>query len=85
MADGRRGPRASVPLPAVLGEREAEVREVVPVEIHGMPLVDVAVSFPDGVVASARLGRESIPVDLSPGERVWVRMAMNVIVGVRRA
>ncbi len=71
-------------MPAVLGEREAEVLEVKPVEIHGVPFADVTLAYPDGVVASARLGRESIPVDLAAGERVLVQAALSVIVGVRR-
>ncbi|MGZ8599149.1 MAG: hypothetical protein ACXWX6_02960 [Actinomycetota bacterium] len=69
----------------MLGEREAEVLEVTPVEIHGVPYADLTLAYPDGVVVSARLGRESIPGDLATGERVWVQAAMNVIVGVRRA
>ncbi|HEU4356633.1 MAG TPA: hypothetical protein VFT27_13675 [Actinomycetota bacterium] len=68
----------------MLAEREAEVLEVSPVQIHGVPYADVAVRYRDGVVASARLGRESIPVDLSVGERVMVQVAMAVIVAVRR-
>ncbi|HET9723783.1 MAG TPA: hypothetical protein VFR44_08065 [Actinomycetota bacterium] len=68
----------------MLTEREAEVLEVSPVQIHGVPYADVAIRYPDGVVASARLGRESIPVDLSKGERVVVQAAMSVIVAVRR-
>ena len=68
----------------MLAEREAEVLEVSPVRIHGVPYADVSVRYPDGVVASARLGRESIPVDLSVGERVMVQAAMSVIVAVRR-
>ena len=68
----------------MLAEREAEVLEVSPVQIHGLPYADVVVRYPDGVVASARLGRESIPVDLTVGERVMVQAAMSVIVAVRR-
>ena len=69
----------------MLGDREAEVIEVTPIEIHGVPYADLVVKYPDGVVASTRLGRESIPVDLAAGERVLVQAAMSVIVGVRRA
>lgn len=69
----------------MLGEREAVVLEVASVEIHGVPYADVTVRYPDEVVASARLGRESIPVDLAVGDRVIVQAAMSVIVGVRRA
>jgi len=76
---------ALVALPAMLGERQAEVLEVTPVEIHGVPYADVTIAYPDGVVASARLGRESIPVNLAAGEQVVVRSAMNVVVGVRRS
>lgn len=68
----------------MLGEREAEVLQVTPVQIHGSPYVDVVVTYADGVVASARLGEESIPVDLAVGEHVTVQVVMNVIVGVRR-
>ena len=84
MARGRPRPAALVAFPAVLGEREAEVLEVTPVEIHGVPYAVLTLAYADGVVASARLGRESIPVDLVAGEGVWVQVAMNVIVGVRR-
>jgi hypothetical protein len=68
----------------VLDEREAEVVEVSLVQIHGAPYADVTMRYPDGVVATARLGRESIPVDLMAGERVMVQAAMSVIVAVRR-
>lgn len=82
---GQEGEPPLVPFPAVLGEREAEVLEVTPVDIHGVSYADVTLAFSDGVVASARLGRESIPVDLAAGTRVLVQVAMNVIVGVREA
>lgn len=68
----------------MLTERVAEVLEVSPVEIHGVPYADLAVRYADGMVASARLGRESMPVDLAAGESVMVQAAMNVIVAVRR-
>ncbi|HSD49603.1 MAG TPA: hypothetical protein VLE71_07220 [Actinomycetota bacterium] len=68
----------------MLTDREAEVLEVSPVQIHGVPYVDLTIRYPEGVVASARLGRESIPVDLRVGERVMVQAAMSVIVAVRR-
>ena len=58
--------------------------EVSLVQMRGAPYADVTVRYPDGVVATARLGRESIPVDLMAGERVMVQAAMSVIVAVRR-
>jgi hypothetical protein len=36
------------------------------------------------VLETARLGPESIPDDLQPGEHVIVNKAVNMIVGIRR-
>ncbi len=60
------------------------MRAVSALEIHGVPYADLSVELDDGVVASGRLGVESIPVDLEVGERVLVRLAMNVMLAVRR-
>ena len=60
------------------------MRQVSTLEIHGVPYVDLTVVFDDGVVASGRLGGESMPVDLTVGERVLVQVAMNIMLGVRR-
>jgi hypothetical protein len=68
----------------VLGEREAEVREVRRFEIHGSPFADVTVAYPDQTIQTARLGAESLPEDLEPGERVMVSSAVNMIVSIRR-
>ena len=46
--------------------------------------VDVTVVFPDRAVENARLGAESIPENLEPGERVMVSRAVNIIVSIRR-
>jgi hypothetical protein len=70
---------------AVLGAREAVVVEVRPWDVHGVGYVDVTVAYPDRSVKTARLGPESVPEDLRPGERVLVDVAVNMIVGVRRA
>lgn len=69
----------------VLGEQEAVVLEVKPWDVHGVAYVDVTVVFPDRAVENARLGAESIPMDLAAGERVMVSRAMNMIVSIRRA
>ena len=68
----------------VLGEREAVVRDVRPWDVHGVGYVDVTVGFSDGMLETARLGAESIPVDLKVGERVMVSTAVNMIVSIRR-
>jgi hypothetical protein len=69
----------------VLGEQEAIVVEVTPFDVHGVGYVDITVAYPDRVLETARLGRESTPVDLRPGEPVMVRKAVNMIVSIRRA
>ena len=69
----------------MLGEREALVLEVKPWDVHGVGYVDVTVAYRDRSVATARLGRESVPGDLAPGDEVLVSIAVNMIVEIRRA
>ena len=68
----------------MLGELEAVVVEVKPWDVHGVGYVDVTVVFPDRMLETARLGPESIPADLQPGENVIVNKVVNMIVGIRR-
>jgi hypothetical protein len=68
----------------VLGDREAVVRELRHVDVHGARFVDVTVSYEGEVLESARLGLESVPEDLQAGERVIVARAVNMIVAIRR-
>ena len=67
-----------------MGERDAVVLEVTPLDVHGVRYVDVSVVFSDRVVENARLGAESIPEDLRAGEQVIVSTAVNMIVAIRR-
>ena len=69
----------------MLGEREAIVLEVKPWDVHGVAYVDVTVTFPDRSIEAARLGRESVPDGLRPGDRVLVTTAANMIVSVRES
>jgi hypothetical protein len=68
----------------VLGEQDAVVLEIRPWDVHGVNFEDVTVVYPDRQVETARLGRESIPAGLEPGEHVLVTKAVNVIVSIRR-
>jgi hypothetical protein len=77
-------PRCFGRLALVLGEQEAVVLEVRPWDVHGVGHVDVTLVYPDRTVETARLGRESVPGDLSAGDHVVVAKAMNVVVEVRR-
>lgn len=69
----------------MLGEAEAVVVEVSPLNVHGVSYVDVTVAFRDRSVATARLGSESVPSDLRAGEQVVVRTAVNTIVAIDRS
>jgi hypothetical protein len=68
----------------MLGEAEAIVVDVRPLDVHGVGYVDLTVAYRDRSTDSARLGQESVPEDLEKGERVIVRSAANMIVAVER-
>jgi hypothetical protein len=69
----------------VLGDREAVILEIRRFDIHGSGFADVTVALPDRSTASARLGAESVPDDVVPGDRVRISMAMNMIVAIERS
>jgi hypothetical protein len=68
----------------MLGDQEAVVSAIRPFLLHDVPYFDLALTFSDGRTASARLGQESVPADLQPGDRVVATMAANMVVSVRR-
>ena len=68
----------------MMGEQEALVVDVAVLDVHGVGYVDVTLAFRDRSVEVARLGRESVPDDLSQGEEVLVAKAVNVVVSIRR-
>ena len=69
----------------MLGEVDALIVEVKPFDVHGVGYVDVTVAFRDRTVETARLGAESVPADLLPGDQVVVTRAVNMVVSLRRA
>ncbi len=72
----------------VKGTREGVVRRIQPVSIHGQISLDVICVDPDaldGQANVARLGPESIPKDLEPGDRILVHFLMGVATSVTRA
>jgi len=71
-------------LEGMFGEERAVVLEIRPWDVHGVPHVDVTLTYPDRSVETARLGAESVPSDLAPGEQVVVAKVMNVVVEIRR-
>lgn len=69
----------------MIGEQEALVLEVKPFPLHGITYYDVRVAFRDRSVHEARLGPESVPDNLEPGEEVLAMVAANLIVSLRRS
>jgi hypothetical protein len=67
-----------------MGEQEAMVVGVKPFGLHGVPYNDVTVEFPDRTVEQARLGPESVPDGLRPGEPVLATRAANMVISLRR-
>jgi len=59
--------------------------DVKPWDVHGVGYVDVTVAYRDRTIETARLGRESVPEDIAPGDEVLVSKAVNVIVAIRKA
>jgi hypothetical protein len=68
----------------MLGEEEAVVLEVAPFDLHGVTYYDLAVGFRDRSVQQARLGAESVPDGLQPGDRVLATRVANMVVSIRR-
>jgi hypothetical protein len=70
------------------GTREAILRRVQPVSIHGQISWDLFFADsddPDGQVHAARLGPESVDRHLEPGDRIRVEYLVGVPVRVTRA
>ncbi len=68
----------------MFGEAEVLVLEVQPFPLHGVTYYDVKVAFRDRSVSEARLGPESVPEGLQPGDKVLAMRAGNMIVSLRR-
>jgi hypothetical protein len=68
----------------MLGEEEAVVLEIAPLDLHGVRYYDLAVGFPDRSVIQARLGAESVPEGLRKDDRILATRVANMVVSVRR-
>ena len=70
------------------GTRDAVLRKIQPVSIHGQLSVDIFFvdpDDPDGQVSVARLGPEAIPHNLQPGDRIKVEYLVGVATSVTKA
>jgi hypothetical protein len=66
----------------MLGGRAGVVVELRRYYVHGVAHIEVVVELDDGGRHAARLGAESVPVDLEPGDRVTARFVMSSIVAL---
>jgi hypothetical protein len=69
------------------GTRPGIVRRIQPVSIHGQVSLDVYFSDPDDPDAQtsvARVGSESVPRDLEPGDRIELQYLLGVVTGVTK-
>lgn len=67
-----------------LGEQEAVVLEVRPIDLHGVRYADVAIVFKDRSVERSRLGPEAVPDGLTEGEHVLATRVGRMVVSLRR-
>ena len=69
------------------GTRPAIVTKIQPVSIHGQVSLDVYCVDPDdpqGQVTLARIGEESVPRNLEPGDRVTLHFILGVVTEITK-
>lgn len=69
------------------GSRPAIVKKIQPVSIHGQISLDVFFVDPedqDGQVSRARVGPESVPRALEPGDAIDVHYTLGVVTQITR-
>jgi hypothetical protein len=69
------------------GSREAVVRKVQPISVHGQISLDVQYVFADDVDERphvARVGPEATPRGLEAGDRVLLEFVMGVVTNVKK-
>jgi hypothetical protein len=70
------------------GTRDAIIKKVQPVSIHGQISLDVSfvtAEDPEGQVSLARLGPEAMPRNLEPGDRVTLNYMLGVVTSISRS
>lgn len=74
-------------MPMLKGTKPALIKKIQPISIHGQISLDVYLvdpDDPDGQVSLARLGPESVPRDLEPGDRIDVHYLLGTITSITR-
>jgi hypothetical protein len=70
------------------GSKLAMVKKIQPVSIHGQLSLDVYFVDPEdpaGQVSLARIGPESVPRNLEPGDAVELHYVLGSVTGITRA
>jgi hypothetical protein len=70
------------------GSREAILRKLQPISIHGQLSYDVHYQFvddPEGQVRVARVGTEAVGPGLQQGERIRLDFLVGVVTAVQKA
>ena len=70
------------------GSRDGILRKIQPISIHGQISLDVHykdIDDPDGPIAMARVGPESMDRDLEPGDRIRLEYVLGAVTSVTRA
>lgn len=70
------------------GSKPAVIHKIQPVSIHGQVSLDLYYLDPDDPQAQvrlARVGQESVPRDLEPGDRVELHYLVGVVTHVTKA
>jgi hypothetical protein len=69
------------------GSKPGLVKKIQPVSVHGQFSLDVHFvdpDDPDGQVTLARMGPESVPRDLEPGDVVEIHYMLGVVTEIKR-
>jgi hypothetical protein len=69
------------------GTRPVIVKKIQPVSIHGQLSLDVYfvdAEEPEGQVSLARIGQESVPRDIEPGDRVVLHYMVGVVTSITK-
>ncbi len=69
------------------GTRTAQVTKIQPVSIHGQISLDVHYIDPEdsqGQVRLARMGPESVPKNLEPGDKVQLHYLLGVVTSITK-
>jgi len=69
------------------GTRSVQVTKIQPVSIHGQLSLDVHFFDPDdsqGQVSLARMGPESVPKNLEPGDKVELHYMLGVVTSITK-